>query len=127
MFSWRFVYRLVFRLGASKLVTNRRVLIIGAGPVGRQLEERITAKPYFGLVIAGFLDDDPEKQHTCQDILGKLEAARALVDKYQIDDVVITLPRRAYEQVNQLVAELHDLPVKVWVVPHARSARPRPE
>jgi exopolysaccharide biosynthesis polyprenyl glycosylphosphotransferase len=117
MFSWRLIYRLVFKLGAGTLVSNRRVLIIGAGPVGRQVEERIVGKPYMGLVIAGFLDDNPEKQQTCQDILGTLDEVRVVVKKQQIDDVVIALPRWAYEKVNVLVAELHNLPVKVWVVP----------
>jgi exopolysaccharide biosynthesis polyprenyl glycosylphosphotransferase len=117
MFSWRLIYRLVFRLGTGKLVSNRRVLIVGAGPVGRQLEERISGRPFLGLVIVGFLDDDPDKRQSCQDILGTLEAARVIVKKRQVDDVVIALPSRAYEQVNRLVAELHNLPVKVWVVP----------
>ncbi len=117
MMSWRLIYRLVFRLGTGKLVANRRVLIVGAGPVGRQLEERIAVRPFLGLVIVGFLDDDPEKRQSCPDILGTLEAAHVIVKRQQVDDVVIALPRRAYEEVNQLVAELHNLPVKVWVVP----------
>jgi exopolysaccharide biosynthesis polyprenyl glycosylphosphotransferase len=117
MVFWRLVYRLIFHLGAGKLVANRRVLIVGAGPVGRQLEESILGKPYLGLTIVGFLDDDLKKQHNCQDILGTLDTARIIVKKYSPDDVVIALPRRAYEKVNRLVAELHNLPVKVWVVP----------
>lgn len=117
MFTWRVFYRMIFRLGAGKLITNRRVLIVGAGPVGRQLEERIASSPYFGLETVGFLDDDPEKRQSCQDILGTLAAARVIVKKHEVDDVVIALPRRAHEEVNRLVAELHNLPVKVWVVP----------
>jgi len=117
MFSWRLFYRLIFRLGAGKLVSSRRVLIVGAGPVGRELEEQIRSNPYFGLTIAGFLDDDIEKQQAHTEILGSLANSRAIVDRYKIDDVVIALPHRAYEKVNQLVAVLHNLPVKVWVIP----------
>jgi exopolysaccharide biosynthesis polyprenyl glycosylphosphotransferase len=117
MVAWRLTYRLVFHLRASKLVTNRRVLIVGAGPVGRQLEERITSKPYLGLTIVGFLDDNLEKRQTHHDILGTLDTAKIIVNRYNLDDVVIALPHRAYEKVNKLVAELHNLPVKVWVIP----------
>jgi len=117
MIFWRLVFRLIFQLGSGKRVAKRRVLIIGAGPVGRQLEESITSKPYLGLKITGFLDDDAEKRETFPDILGTLDAARVIVKKYNLDDVVIALPSRAYEKVNQLVAELHNLPVKVWVIP----------
>ena len=35
----------------------------------------------------------------------------------EIDDVIIALPARAFDKVNQLVSELHDLPVKVWIIP----------
>jgi exopolysaccharide biosynthesis polyprenyl glycosylphosphotransferase len=117
MVFWRLVYRLIFQLGTGKLVANRRVLIVGAGPVGRQLEESIASKPYLGLTIVGFLDDDPEKRQNFQDILGTLDTARVIVKKYNLDDVVIALPRYAHEKVNQLVAELHNLAVKVWVIP----------
>ena len=117
MVFWRLVYRLIFQLGTGKKVANRRVLIIGAGPVGRQLEESIASKTYLGLTIVGFLDDSPEKRQNYQDILGTLDAARVIVKKYNLDDVVIALPRYAHEKVNQLVAELHNLPVKVWVIP----------
>ena len=117
MVFWRLVYRLIFQLGKGKMVANRRVLIVGAGPVGRQLEASITSKPYLGLTIVGFLDDNSEKRQNYQDILGTLDAARVIVKKYNLDDVVIALPRYAHEKVNQLVAELHNLPVKVWVIP----------
>lgn len=117
MVIWRLFYRLIFQLGTGKLVTNRKVLIVGAGPVGRQLEESISGKPYLGLTIIGFLDDDPEKHQSYNDVVGTIDTARFIVKKYVPDDVVIALPRRAYEKVNQLVAELHNLPVKVWVIP----------
>jgi exopolysaccharide biosynthesis polyprenyl glycosylphosphotransferase len=39
------------------------------------------------------------------------------VQRNKIDDVVLTLPMRAYEKVQRMVAELHDVPVKVWVIP----------
>jgi exopolysaccharide biosynthesis polyprenyl glycosylphosphotransferase len=108
---------LIFQLGAGKLVSFRRVIIIGAGPVGRQLEESIASKPYLGLTIIGFLDDDPGKQESFQDVLGTLDEACEIVSKYNPDDVVIALPRRAYDKVTHLVGELHNLPVKVWVIP----------
>ncbi len=46
-----------------------------------------------------------------------MKDARIILSQNHIDDIVIALPRRAYEEVNNLVAELHDLPVKVWVIP----------
>jgi exopolysaccharide biosynthesis polyprenyl glycosylphosphotransferase len=50
-------------------------------------------------------------------VIGALAALNIKVDDNKIDDVVIALPLRAYEKVNQLAEELHRLPVKVWLIP----------
>jgi exopolysaccharide biosynthesis polyprenyl glycosylphosphotransferase len=93
------------------------VIIIGAGILGREVEEHMLSFQQLGIKVVGFLDDDPSKYEDFEDILGSLEGARAVVQKHQIDDVIIALPMRAFQKVNDLVAVLHDLPVKVWVIP----------
>jgi len=35
----------------------------------------------------------------------------------RVDEVVIALPRSAYERLNFVVSSLHDLPVRVWIIP----------
>ncbi len=114
---WRLLARIIFRMKNEHPQQNRRVLIIGAGPVGRELQQLIAQHPYFGLKIVGFLDDSLKKLGASQDIIGTLTNASAIVAESKIDDVVIALPRRAHEQVNRLVAKLHHMPVKVWVIP----------
>jgi exopolysaccharide biosynthesis polyprenyl glycosylphosphotransferase len=117
MLSWRVVVRMLFHLRSSDSVQNRKVLIIGAGPVGRDLEDRIAQNPYLGLHIVGFLDDDQNKRQSEIDIVGNLDQSREVIRQNKVDDVVIALPQRAHEKVNWLVSTLHDLPVKVWVIP----------
>ena len=46
-----------------------------------------------------------------------LNDLRQVVKEQKIDDVVVALPRSAYERLNWAVSELHDLPVKVWIIP----------
>lgn len=67
--------------------------------------------------LIGFLDDDPQKINSHNDVLGQILAARRIVEEKHIDDLVIALPRRAYNHVNALVESLQDLPVRVWIVP----------
>ncbi len=117
MVSWRLGVRLWFRSANGKLIKQRRVLIAGAGPVGRELQLQIVKNSHLGLIVAGFLDDDPSKQHNHKEILGNLADVQKVVGRFEIDDVVIALPPRAHVRVNQLAAELHSLPVKVWVIP----------
>ena len=114
---WRVVARQVLRLIAPSNPKKRKALIIGAGEVGVNLRNQIQENIDIDISFAGFLDDDVEKQELNQQILGKLDDVRKVIDEHNISDVVIALPRRAYEKVNELVAELHDMPVRVWVVP----------
>lgn len=115
--SWRVLARMTFRWSKSSSTAFRRVLIIGAGPVGVDLNDKIASQSYLGLRVVGFLDDDREKQNLATEILGNIDDAREVIIKERIDDVVIALPARAYDRLNQLIIELHDLPVKVLVIP----------
>jgi FlaA1/EpsC-like NDP-sugar epimerase len=117
MLLWRLLFQLSFKAGLFNNLQARKVLIIGAGLVGKELERQISAVPNSGLNIIGFLDDDSRKAEENPEIIGSLEHARSIVKQQEIDDVVFALPMRAYEKVNRLVGDLHDLPVKVWVIP----------
>jgi exopolysaccharide biosynthesis polyprenyl glycosylphosphotransferase len=114
---WRLVYRLAFRWSSLSSMQERRVLILGAGTIGRRLQEQIIQQTQFGLRVEGFLDDDPAKKAAHADVLESLECVRELVNKLKIDDVIVALPLSAHARLNQVVSELHDLPVRVWVIP----------
>lgn len=116
MAGWRGLARLVFRRQGLH-VQSRRTLILGAGVVGRRIAEQIRAQPWLGLELAGFLDDDWQKQAGQADIFGSLQVARQVVRDRRIDDVIVALPLSAYQRLTAIVTELHDLPVRVWVIP----------
>ncbi|HIE57755.1 MAG TPA: sugar transferase [Anaerolineales bacterium] len=120
VYIYMLAWRLAARLGvfANKNGNNfRNVLIIGAGNVGEDLRTEICQNPYLGLRVVGFVDDDVQKQAANSLVLGPLAQTREIVRTRQVDDVVIALPLRAYAAVSKLTAELHDLPVKVWIIP----------
>jgi exopolysaccharide biosynthesis polyprenyl glycosylphosphotransferase len=110
--GWRLLYRLGQRWRGFG-PDQRRVLVVGAGEIGRQVQTQIQEHGKLGLVFLGFLDDE----HTGDQVLGYLNEARRIVMEQTPDDVVIALPGWAYQRVNELVAELHDLPVRTWVIP----------
>jgi exopolysaccharide biosynthesis polyprenyl glycosylphosphotransferase len=116
LLSWRVMARLLFRWEVLGTVQKRQVLIAGAGEGGQHLSRQIRSQPFLGLEVAGFLDDLP-RPHTGALVLGRLDQVREVVLRQKIDDVVIACPRNEDVQINRLVAELHDLPVKVWVIP----------
>ncbi|MCP4542033.1 MAG: sugar transferase [Chloroflexi bacterium] len=117
--SWRVFLRAVFRIwkrGGWPRET-RRVLIIGAGKVGQQVAEMVNNYAWTGLELVGYLDDDLAKQGGELSVLGTLDDVRQVVYAHQVNEVLITLPRRAHSRLNQFVVTLHELPVRARVVP----------
>jgi exopolysaccharide biosynthesis polyprenyl glycosylphosphotransferase len=115
--AWRLVARLAFRWNMIGSIQRRRVLIVGAGEVGQKLQAHIDSLPYLGLALIGFLDDDPGLSTNGALVLGRVDDIRSMVLKNAVDDVVIALPSSDGQRLNRLVLDLHDLPVKVWVIP----------
>ncbi len=112
--------RIGFRIVGARRLPEVRVLIVGAGKVGRQVAQQIQAQAWTGLTLIGFLDDDPAKQDSQPEgapILGPLSAASRVVTQQRIDEVVLALPLRAHGPLQDLVLSLQTHPVRVRVVP----------
>jgi exopolysaccharide biosynthesis polyprenyl glycosylphosphotransferase len=117
---YRTLLRAWFRYERTIGAGTTRVLIIGAGKVGGELVHRLHGQRWSSLSVVGFLDDDPAKQQiTVADcpILGRLDDAVNVVKAHQIDEIIFTLPLHAHAQLANLVVKLHELPVRVHVVP----------
>jgi exopolysaccharide biosynthesis polyprenyl glycosylphosphotransferase len=116
MVAWRLVFR--FATHNQGLHPRlRRVLIVGAGEIGQKVAAAIEEEPYQGLVAVGFLDDEEKKSFRNLESFGGVDCARQVVLERSIDDIVIAMPMDAHERVSQLVSAIHDLPVRVWVIP----------
>lgn len=113
---WRAVARMIFRRQGLHLHI-RRVMIIGAGSVGRQVGDQIRQQPHLGLALVGYLDDNLENCPEKPDVLGTLDLTRSLVQANKVDDIIISLPLSEHKRLTQLVYQLYDLPVRVWVIP----------
>jgi exopolysaccharide biosynthesis polyprenyl glycosylphosphotransferase len=97
-----------------------RVLIIGAGEVGRAVMRNIIAEPELGYRVIGFLDDDPTKAGT--DIgpiraLGPIESVPQVIKDNAIDVVMVTLPWQYHLKIIRLVGETEHIGVRAAVVP----------
>jgi exopolysaccharide biosynthesis polyprenyl glycosylphosphotransferase len=114
---WRTTARLVFRWRLGNDVNSRRVLILGTGEGANRLKEIILQQRGLGLELVGFLEDASTGNAEKASVLGTLDQVRQVVKEKNISDVVVALPGSAHQRLNWAVAELHDLPVKVWVIP----------
>ena len=91
----------------------RRTLIVGAGATGRLLERKIATHPEYGLELVGFVDDE-----TAVDVLGSTSELTDLVDKHQIDWVVLAFSEAPHEQTLELVREVRRPDVHLSIVPN---------
>jgi exopolysaccharide biosynthesis polyprenyl glycosylphosphotransferase len=117
LLGWRVAARLIFRLSRTAHPAQRRVLIVGAGEVGCRVGATVQEHAWAGLVLEGYLDDDERKQGNDLPVLGTLDVAEQIIRARGIDEVVVALPTRAWQRVNELVATLHTVPVHVHVIP----------
>ncbi len=116
------IYRLVFRLllhfFGDKRYGTRRVLIVGAGSVGRQVAEMVIKHSWTGLKLVGFMDDKPQADTLGYPHLGPLEHTLTVVQQQGINEIILTLPRYAHAKLANLVAQLTPLQVNVRVMPN---------
>jgi exopolysaccharide biosynthesis polyprenyl glycosylphosphotransferase len=98
----------------------QRVLVVGAGDLGREVVERLNVHREYGFSVVGFLDDDPGRQQ--RDIhgvpvLGTTKDLKQVVASHHVDQVMIALPLAAHHRTVQLVRLAGELLVEIKVVP----------
>lgn len=97
-----------------------RMLIVGAGEVGRRLMRNIVAQPELGYRVIGFVDDDPEKNRT--DIgrfkaLGEIDSLPRVVQEEGIDEVIITLHWIYHRRILGIMRQCERERVRARIVP----------
>ncbi len=113
--AWRAAARVAFRIRQfNNHASVRRILIVGTGPIGRRVEERLEHAEDYALQLVGFIDDQPAESFAGK-LLGSMPELRRKVEQYSISDVIVALPPHFYDQVRSAVSCLSDVPVRVWI------------
>jgi putative colanic acid biosysnthesis UDP-glucose lipid carrier transferase len=116
-------FMILFRLFLYKWAqvtekNNRRVLIIGAGRLGRKLKKALNAYPWMGFEVVGFLDDERKGK----DVLGRLSDLQAVINPAEsggnpINYVYIALPLSDSKKIEKLLNFLSTRLAHVYLVP----------
>ena len=99
---------------------RRRVLIIGNGPLRREVQEQIKRRPEFLYTVAGYLHSDVES-----DVDGECGKAamvssgglKQLLEEQQIDEVLVVERRLPHGETNQLLRICTELDIAVSFMP----------
>ena len=133
LFLYFFVLDLVFLLGLRLFLrmysrfrrprwaqNKPRLLILGAGRVGKRLARVFQEYSWHGAEIVGFLDDDQSQAKSLDEstpYLGGLDQTVQIVEAQNIDEVIMALPLYAHNRLVDIVHQLQDKHVRVRVVP----------
>lgn len=95
-----------------------RVLIVGANNVGRMIFQKIQSNPGMGYEVVGFVATNGAGDVPVgADLLGQASNLAPLIDKHQIDEVIIALPEATHHEILMLLSECERGQVTVKVFP----------
>ena len=115
----RFAILIYLKRGRRNGRFLRRVLIIGAGRVGRRLEDAFRQYPWMGFETVGFLDD---AKTDSDNVIGTTADLGPILDRFEaagtpVQYVYITLPISAADRITQLADEMSSRLAHVCLVP----------
>jgi Undecaprenyl-phosphate glucose phosphotransferase len=96
------------------------VLIVGAGPLGQIVAQKIHGLPQLGFRVTGFADDEvPQVTNgsSLPKILGGISEVGELIRRHDINQIFIALPREAHAKLEECLSLLDKEVVDVRVVP----------
>lgn len=119
MFLLRFVLRKALRYAREQGRNARTVAFAGVGRATKKMAEHIAQMPSLGLNVIGVFDDRTPDRLVLGSVplKGDLQALLECAKSGQIDIVYITLPMHAERRIIQIIEELADTTVSVYLVP----------
>lgn len=105
-------------------IGTRRVLLLGAGDAGAMVLRDILRTPSLGLKPIGFVDDDPRKRGLALHgvpVLGGRDRVPDLVVRYEIDEILLTVPSATSDVVRDVAELCEAAGVSLRVLPSVRE------
>lgn len=98
----------------------QRILVLGAGALGKEVTKKLLDHRELGLQVVGFLDDDPGKASASffgVPVLGSLKDIERVLAQRRIDQIYIALPLEAHRKMMRILQSVGRECVEVRLVP----------
>ncbi len=110
------------RLRALRLKGHNltRILVVGAGNLGRDVTRKLLNHREFGFEVVGFLDDDPAKRDRSYfdvPVVGTLDDVTSAIANHRIDQVILALPLDAHRRMLEVADIASQECVELRMVP----------
>ncbi len=118
----------VVRINAQRLLRRfglfkRRVIIAGAGEIGKSCLKALKRESNYGYEVIGFVDDVPEGERTIEGV--KVHRGLNGIERYikpcRVSDIFIALPEMGREKLQELMNRTQLLVERVLFVPDLQS------
>ena len=116
----------VMKIMRRKGWNHKKILIVGAGRLGRQVAGRLRSMSDIGLDVIGYLDDDSVlwgKRFHAAKVIGGIDEIALNVESKGVDEVWLALPLKAVERVKDVLYELRHNTVNIRFVPDISDFR----
>jgi exopolysaccharide biosynthesis polyprenyl glycosylphosphotransferase len=100
--------RVLLKFAFKKGIGTSRALIVGTGPLGQTVAQKIIQHPEYGFSFCGFIAADPDDvggEIAEGKVIGTLADLRTLVKELNIDEVLITQPNLPHDRVFNIIQD----------------------
>jgi exopolysaccharide biosynthesis polyprenyl glycosylphosphotransferase len=111
--GWRYFKRRLVLRRSTEGIGVSRVLILGAGRMGKALAKWFEENPHLGYLVCGFLDSKPS---TDPQVLGTISDLRKVALTQFVDELFVTLPSDR-DMVKETVLEARELRLGLKLLP----------
>lgn len=108
------------RFARRKGWNHKKILVVGAGAVGRKIARTINREPSLGIDVIGMLDDSAKlagKHFGGVRVLGPLDKISQFAHPGKVDEVWIALPLKAVDTVQDILHKLRHSTATIRYVP----------
>ena len=99
---------------------KKNLIIIGAGVAGKIIATDIIFNKNISSKynLCGFLDDDENKKILLErPVFGKIMLAKEIIEKYNVEEVIIAIPSASKEQIDKIISILEGEKINIKIVP----------
>lgn len=108
----------------TKQQSGKRTLLVGAGAGGKLVLDEINNNPELTNHVVAFVDDDPMKIGKFMSgykVYGPISTIPELIEKYNIEEVIITIASIESDRFQELIHIIAEKPVKIKRIPKFKN------
>jgi exopolysaccharide biosynthesis polyprenyl glycosylphosphotransferase len=108
-----------FRWGLQARGFNEaRLIIVGAGEVGRMILQKIRQSPGLGYTVVGFVDDrNPPSNVLGVEVLGGTDDLPRLIEAHHVGEVIVAMPEASHQEILSIITRCEREKVSIKVFP----------